>query len=28
MRIRRVAASELKPGALIQGEVLLEATDS
>jgi len=28
MRIRRVAASELKPGAPIQGEVLLEATDS
>ena len=28
MRIRRVAASEIKPGALIVGEVLLEATDS
>jgi len=28
MRIRRVAASELKPGALIQGEVLMEAADS
>ncbi len=28
MRIRRVAASELKPGALIKGEVLLEATDA
>jgi hypothetical protein len=28
MRIRRVAASELKRGALIQGEVLLEADDS
>ena len=28
MRIRRVAASELKRGAVIEGEVLLEATDS
>jgi hypothetical protein len=28
MRIRRVTASELKPGALIDGQVLLEATDS
>ena len=28
MRIRRVAASEIKRGALIQGEVLLEANDS
>jgi hypothetical protein len=28
MRIRRVAASELKPGAVIQGEVLLEANDA
>ena len=28
MRIRRVAQSELKPGALIKGEVLLEANDS
>jgi hypothetical protein len=28
MRIRRVTASELKPDALIDGQVLLEATDS
>jgi hypothetical protein len=28
MRLRRVAASEIKPGAVIQGEVLLEATDA
>jgi hypothetical protein len=28
MRIRRVAASELKPDAVIQGEVLLEANDA
>lgn len=28
MRIRRVSAAELKPGAVIKGEVLLEATDS
>jgi hypothetical protein len=28
MRIRRVSAKELKPGALIAGEVLLEANDS
>ena len=28
MRIRRVDASELRPGALISGEVLLEADDS
>ncbi len=28
MRIRRVSAAELKPGAVITGEVLLEATDS
>jgi hypothetical protein len=28
MRIRRVSAAELKPGAVIQGEVLLEATDN
>jgi hypothetical protein len=28
MRIRRIAAGELKRGALIQGEVLLEADDS
>jgi hypothetical protein len=28
MRIRRVAASEIKPGALIAGDVLLDATDS
>jgi len=27
MRIRRIAAKELKPGALIAGEVLLEAHD-
>ncbi|MGK2923219.1 MAG: esterase-like activity of phytase family protein [Methyloceanibacter sp.] len=27
MRIRRVSAAELKPGKLIDGEVLLEATD-
>jgi len=27
MRIRRIAAAELKPGKLIAGEVLLEATD-
>lgn len=27
MRLRRIAAKELKPGALIEGEVLLEATD-
>jgi hypothetical protein len=27
MRIRRIAAAELKRGALIEGEVLLEATD-
>ncbi|HUW73368.1 MAG TPA: esterase-like activity of phytase family protein [Methyloceanibacter sp.] len=27
MRIRRIAATELKPGKLIAGEVLLEATD-
>jgi hypothetical protein len=28
MRIRRVSQSELKPGALIKGEVLLEANDA
>jgi hypothetical protein len=28
MRIRRVAASELKPGAVIEGDVLLEANDT
>ena len=28
MRIRRIAASELKRGAPIMGEVLLEANDS
>jgi hypothetical protein len=28
MRIRRIAAKELKPGALVTGDVLLEATDS
>ena len=28
MRIRRISQSELKPGALIKGEVLLEANDS
>jgi hypothetical protein len=28
MRVRRVAASELKPGAVIEGEVLLEANDT
>jgi hypothetical protein len=28
MRIRRIAASELKPGRLIEGEVLLDANDS
>jgi hypothetical protein len=28
MRIRRIAASELKRGALIQGDVLLQANDS
>jgi hypothetical protein len=28
MRIRRIDASELRPGALIAGEVLLEADDS
>ena len=28
MRIRRIAANELKPGALIVGEVLLEAHDN
>ena len=28
MRIRRIAAKDLKPGALISGEVLLEANDS
>ena len=28
MRIRRIAAGELKPGALIAGEMLLEADDS
>ncbi len=28
MRIRRVAAAELKPGAVATGEVLLEATDN
>lgn len=28
MRIRRVSPAELKPGAVIKGEVLLEATDS
>jgi hypothetical protein len=27
MRIRRISAAELKPGRLIDGEVLLEATD-
>ena len=27
MRIRRITAGELKPGKLIEGEVLLEATD-
>jgi hypothetical protein len=27
MRIRRISAAELKPGKLIEGEVLLEATD-
>lgn len=28
MRIRRISQTELKPGALIEGEVLLEANDS
>ena len=28
MRIRRIAATELKPGALVSGEVLLDANDS
>jgi hypothetical protein len=28
MRIRRIAANELKPGALITGDILLEATDA
>jgi hypothetical protein len=28
MRIRRVSAAELKPGAVVDGEVLLEATDN
>ena len=28
MRIRRIAAKELKPGALITGEILLEARDA
>ena len=28
MRIRRIGAKDLKPGALISGEVLLEASDS
>ena len=28
MRIRRIGAGELKPGALIAGEMLLEADDS
>jgi hypothetical protein len=28
MRIRRIAAKDLKPGALVSGEVLLEANDS
>lgn len=28
MRIRRISAAELKPGALIEGEVLLEARDN
>jgi hypothetical protein len=28
LRIRRISESELKPGALIEGEVLLEANDS
>jgi hypothetical protein len=28
MRIRRISAAELKPGALIKGEVLLEAADN
>ena len=28
MRIRRIAAKDLKPGAPIMGEVLLEANDS
>jgi hypothetical protein len=28
MRIRHIAESELKPGTLIQGDVLLEANDS
>lgn len=28
MRIRRIAAAELRPGALIEGEVLLEAHDN
>jgi hypothetical protein len=28
MRIRRIAAKDLKPRALISGEVLLEATDA
>ncbi len=28
MRIRRIAAKDLKPGALLSGEVLLEANDS
>jgi len=27
MRIRRIPVAELKPGKLIEGEVLLEATD-
>ena len=28
MRIRRISQSELEPGALIEGEVLLEANDA
>jgi hypothetical protein len=28
MRIRRIAAKELKPGATVTGEVLLEANDA
>ena len=28
MRVRRIAAADLKPGALIEGDVLLEAHDN
>ncbi|MGC2409348.1 MAG: hypothetical protein WA441_04980 [Methyloceanibacter sp.] len=28
MRIRRIGAKDLRPGALIEGDILLEANDS